>query len=93
MAVFQAAEVTAKPVYEIDQLMADEHIQARGVIVEAPDEEAGSVLMHNMIPRLFGDAREGCVIPRRSWGSTRVRCCEGSAIRPHGLRHWRRMGS
>lgn len=54
MAVFQAAEVTATPVYEIDQLVADEHIQARGVIVEAPDEEAGSVLMHNVIPRLSG---------------------------------------
>jgi crotonobetainyl-CoA:carnitine CoA-transferase CaiB-like acyl-CoA transferase len=52
MAVFQAAEVTATPVYEIDQLVADEHIQERGVIVEAPDEEAGSVLMHNVIPRL-----------------------------------------
>ena len=54
MAVFQAAEVTATPVYEIDQLVADEHIQARGVIVEAPDEVAGSVLMHNVIPRLSG---------------------------------------
>ena len=52
MAVFQAAEVTATPVYEIDQLVADQHIQERGVIVEAPDEEAGSVLMHNVIPRL-----------------------------------------
>jgi crotonobetainyl-CoA:carnitine CoA-transferase CaiB-like acyl-CoA transferase len=27
-------------------------VQERGVIVEAPDEEAGSVLMHNVIPRL-----------------------------------------
>jgi len=52
MAVFSAAEVTTTPVYEIDQLVADEHIQARGVIVEAPDAEAGSVLMHNVIPRL-----------------------------------------
>jgi crotonobetainyl-CoA:carnitine CoA-transferase CaiB-like acyl-CoA transferase len=52
MAVFQAAEVTATPVYEIDQLVADEHIQERGVIVETPDAEAGSVLMHNVIPRL-----------------------------------------
>jgi crotonobetainyl-CoA:carnitine CoA-transferase CaiB-like acyl-CoA transferase len=52
MAVFQAAEVTATPVYEIDQLVADEHIGTRGVIVEAPDTEAGSVLMHNVVPRL-----------------------------------------
>ena len=52
MAVFEAAEITATPVYDIDQLLDDPHVQARGVIVEAPDEEAGSVLMHNIIPRL-----------------------------------------
>src|ERR1700733_6762267 len=52
MAVFEAAEVTATPIYEIDQLLDDPHVQARGVIVEAPDDEAGSVLMHNIIPRL-----------------------------------------
>ena len=52
MAVFEAAEVTATPIYDIDQLLDDPHVQARGVIVEAPDDEAGSVLMHNIIPRL-----------------------------------------
>jgi len=52
MAVFEAAEVTATPIYEIDQLLDDPHVQARGVLVEAPDDEAGSVLMHNVIPRL-----------------------------------------
>jgi crotonobetainyl-CoA:carnitine CoA-transferase CaiB-like acyl-CoA transferase len=52
MAVFEAAEVTATPIFEIDQLLDDPHVQARGVIVEAPDDEAGSVLMHNVIPRL-----------------------------------------
>jgi crotonobetainyl-CoA:carnitine CoA-transferase CaiB-like acyl-CoA transferase len=52
MAIFEAAEVTAIPVYEIDQLVADPHVQERGVIVEAPDDEAGSLLMHNIIPRL-----------------------------------------
>jgi crotonobetainyl-CoA:carnitine CoA-transferase CaiB-like acyl-CoA transferase len=52
MAVFEAAEVTATPIFEIDQLLDDPHVQARGVIVEVPDDEAGSVLMHNVIPRL-----------------------------------------
>jgi crotonobetainyl-CoA:carnitine CoA-transferase CaiB-like acyl-CoA transferase len=52
MAVFEAAEVTATPIYEIDQLLDDPHVQARGVFVEVPDDEAGSVLMHNVIPRL-----------------------------------------
>jgi len=54
MAVFEAAEVTATPIYEIDQLLDDPHVQARRVLVEAPDDEAGSVLMHNVIPRLSG---------------------------------------
>ena len=52
MAIFEAAEVTANPVYEIDQLLDDPHVHGRGVLVEAPDAEAGSVLMHNIIPRL-----------------------------------------
>jgi crotonobetainyl-CoA:carnitine CoA-transferase CaiB-like acyl-CoA transferase len=52
MAIFEKAEVTANPVYEIDQLLDDPHVQERGVIVEAPDKEAGSVLMHNVVPRL-----------------------------------------
>ena len=52
MAIFEAAEVTANPVYEIDQLLDDPHVHGRGVLVEAPDDEAGSVLMHNIIPRL-----------------------------------------
>jgi crotonobetainyl-CoA:carnitine CoA-transferase CaiB-like acyl-CoA transferase len=52
MAIFEAAEVTAIPVYEIDQLLDDPHVHERGVLVEAPDEEAGSVLMHNITPRL-----------------------------------------
>jgi crotonobetainyl-CoA:carnitine CoA-transferase CaiB-like acyl-CoA transferase len=54
MAVFEAAEVTATPVYEIDQLVMDPHVQQREVLVEVPDEEAGSILMHNVIPRLSG---------------------------------------
>jgi crotonobetainyl-CoA:carnitine CoA-transferase CaiB-like acyl-CoA transferase len=52
MRIFEAAEVTATPVYDIDQLMDDPHVQARGVLVEAPDAEAGSVVMHNVVPRL-----------------------------------------
>ncbi|MBN8873928.1 MAG: CoA transferase [Rhodospirillales bacterium] len=52
MAIFEAAEVTASPIYEVDQLLDDPHVAARGVLVEAPDAEAGSVVMHNVIPRL-----------------------------------------
>ena len=92
MAVFQAAEVTATPVYEIDQLVADEHIQERGVIVEAPDEEAGSVLMHNVIPRLSGDAREAAA-PGAGAGAAHARGAAGDRLFGcNGLRRWRRKG-
>src|SRR6195256_4477913 len=43
MAIFEAAQVTANAVYEIDQLIDDPHVHGRGVLVEAPEEEAGSV--------------------------------------------------
>jgi crotonobetainyl-CoA:carnitine CoA-transferase CaiB-like acyl-CoA transferase len=33
-------------------LLDDPHVQARGVLVQAPDAEAGSVVMHNVVPRL-----------------------------------------
>jgi len=52
LAIFEAAEVTAAPVYDIDQFVADRHVQGRQVIVEVPDAELGSVTMHNVLPRL-----------------------------------------
>jgi crotonobetainyl-CoA:carnitine CoA-transferase CaiB-like acyl-CoA transferase len=50
--ILQAAGVTAGPVYDVSQLVADPHVRTRDVLVNMPDEEAGSVLMHNIIPRL-----------------------------------------
>jgi crotonobetainyl-CoA:carnitine CoA-transferase CaiB-like acyl-CoA transferase len=52
MAVFEAAEVTASPVYDIDQFLADPHVQARGIVVDVPDAQTGRLVMHNIIPRL-----------------------------------------
>jgi len=52
MAIFEAAEVTASPVYDIDQFLADPHVQARGIVVEMPDPQLGQITMHNIIPRL-----------------------------------------
>ena len=44
--------MTAAPIYDIDQFVADPHVQARQIVVDVPDEEIGSVTMHNVIPRL-----------------------------------------
>lgn len=52
MEVFSRAEVTAAPVYDIDQFMADPHVGDREILVDLPDEEMGRLPMHNVIPRL-----------------------------------------
>jgi crotonobetainyl-CoA:carnitine CoA-transferase CaiB-like acyl-CoA transferase len=52
LAIFEAAEVTAAPIYDIDQFVADPHVQERQIVVDVPDEEIGSVTVHNVIPRL-----------------------------------------
>jgi formyl-CoA transferase len=49
---FEEAEVTAAPVYDIGQFLADPHVQERGIVVEAPDDEMGAVPMHAIVPRL-----------------------------------------
>jgi crotonobetainyl-CoA:carnitine CoA-transferase CaiB-like acyl-CoA transferase len=43
MAVFEAAEVTASPVYDAKQLLADEHLRARGTYVRVDDDDFGPV--------------------------------------------------
>ncbi len=52
MEVFERAEVTAAPVYDIDQFMADPHVIAREILVDLPDDELGRLPMQNVIPRL-----------------------------------------
>ena len=51
---FEEAEVTAGPVYDIAQFLEDPHVQERGIVVEAPDDEMGEVPMHAVVPRLSG---------------------------------------
>jgi crotonobetainyl-CoA:carnitine CoA-transferase CaiB-like acyl-CoA transferase len=52
LAVFERAEVTAAPVYDIDQFIADPHVKARNIVVELPDADVGSIPMHAVVPRL-----------------------------------------
>ena len=49
---FEKAEVTAAPVYDIGQFLDDPHVQERGIVVEAPDDDMGEVPMHAIVPRL-----------------------------------------
>jgi len=43
MAVFERAEVAAAPVYDARQLLADEHLRARGSFVEVDDPDLGTM--------------------------------------------------
>lgn len=52
LAHFGRFEVTVGPVLNVDQLMQDRHVRERQVLVEVPDPELGSVVMHNVTPRL-----------------------------------------
>jgi crotonobetainyl-CoA:carnitine CoA-transferase CaiB-like acyl-CoA transferase len=58
LAIFEKAEVTAAPVYDIAQFVADPHVQARQIVTELPDDEMGAVPMHAVVPRLSGTPGE-----------------------------------
>lgn len=51
LAFFDAAQVTVGPVYDAEQFERDPHVRERGVLVEVDDDQIGSLLMHNIIPR------------------------------------------
>ncbi len=52
LAHFGKHEVTVGPMMNVDQLMQDPHVTGREVLVEVPDPQLGSVMMHNVFPRL-----------------------------------------
>ena len=52
LGLFEQAEVTAAPVYDIDQFIGDPHVVARGIVVDLPDRDLGAVPMHAVVPRL-----------------------------------------
>jgi crotonobetainyl-CoA:carnitine CoA-transferase CaiB-like acyl-CoA transferase len=52
VAFFEEGGVTAGPVYDIGQFLGDPHVQERGIVVDAPDEEMGETPMHAPVPRL-----------------------------------------
>lgn len=54
LSFFREKEITVAPVYEVDQVLADPHVQQRGTLIEVPDAELGMLAMHNIAPRLSG---------------------------------------
>jgi crotonobetainyl-CoA:carnitine CoA-transferase CaiB-like acyl-CoA transferase len=52
MAVFEEADVAAAPVYDASQLLADEHLAARGTFVPVDDPDLGPVRVQAPVVRL-----------------------------------------
>lgn len=52
LTVFREAGATVAPVNDIGDIMADPHFVEREVLIETPDEDLGSLPMHNIVPRL-----------------------------------------
>jgi crotonobetainyl-CoA:carnitine CoA-transferase CaiB-like acyl-CoA transferase len=52
--IFEEAAVTAGPVYDIAQFIDDPHVRERQIIVDLPDQDLGTIPMHNIVPRLSG---------------------------------------
>lgn len=54
MAFFDQHEVTVGPIYDIAQFVQDPHVIAREIVVDLPDDEMGTVPMHNVVPKMSG---------------------------------------
>jgi crotonobetainyl-CoA:carnitine CoA-transferase CaiB-like acyl-CoA transferase len=52
MAVFEAAEVAAAPVYDAELLLADEHLRARGTFTVVGDEDLGPMRVQAPVVQL-----------------------------------------
>ncbi len=50
--LFETRDLTASPVYDIADITKDPHVVARGILVDVPDPELGTVRMTAPTPRL-----------------------------------------
>lgn len=54
LSFFREKHVTVGPIYNVGQILQDNHIIEREVLVDLPDQDIGRVCMHNVVPRLEG---------------------------------------
>jgi crotonobetainyl-CoA:carnitine CoA-transferase CaiB-like acyl-CoA transferase len=52
LAIWDEHSVAGAPVYSVQDIVTDPHVQARGMLVSVDDEELGRIRMHNVFPRL-----------------------------------------
>lgn len=52
MAAFEQAQAAIAPVYDIEQLLDDPHVQVRGTFATLEDEDLGPTVIQDVVPRL-----------------------------------------
>jgi formyl-CoA transferase len=52
VAFFEQAEVTIGPIYDIAQILEDQHVLERELVADYPDPDMGALPMHHVVPRL-----------------------------------------
>src|SRR5260370_18450953 len=50
--LFEKADLTASPVYDVADITKDPHVLARGILADVPDPDLGAVRMTAPTPRL-----------------------------------------
>ena len=64
---FEDAGAALAPIYDVEQLVNDPHVQARETITTVPDEDLGELKMQNLMFRL-GDTPGAIRFPGRKLG-------------------------
>lgn len=49
--ILQENEVSIGPIYDVQQLVEDPHVQSRGTVIQMPDQDLGKVRIPNIAPR------------------------------------------
>ena len=52
LAFFEKENITAAPIYDIGQILADPHFREREIVLDVEDRDVGKIAMHNVTPRL-----------------------------------------
>jgi len=76
---FEEYEATIAPIYNVADILADEHYQARDAVVEVPDDQLGAGAVQNTVPRFSETPGRSPTSVRSSARTTRR--CTASACR------------
>ena len=69
MKVFLAEDVAAAPIYDAQQLLADEHLRARGTFVPIDDPDVGTMTVQAPVARSERDTRAASTHLGRALGA------------------------